>query len=453
MKWLLPVPLGPQTTSTSCAVDPFQGAQRVLGLACGIAEAVWLPRVERLAGRQPGGACGASGSSPGRGRRPPRRAARAAPRRAPSAGWWRSRSPPAPLGGRRAAQAAQQPVELVGQRRRGGRLDGHRRLRSAPELGLGRRGSVAARSRQDRRSPPSGSVSGSIAEIRWVHRPNPSQLRVERCSERSSGPARERDHARPAAAGGRGSLARSPSANRPARRTRSSASSTWLGAVQLGEIDRFGHLAPDPLRARRGGPLQPPLGARRRSQERPLLALARPGLALQRARRPRRVVLVADARAPRRGQPVAGDLPRPLRPGRRARRPAARRRRGPTPARRSARAGPSRCAPPTLIGRLPVDLAGLPEAQRVRQPRQPVQTLMLLGQQASPAAAGSTRCGRVLTSAMNCSHAASSSAKSAYCVAEVVIGRHQIRLRDPHRRLEPPLLCGSAGTHVAIVSP
>ena len=51
MRWLLPVPDGPQTHSTSCAVDPFQRAERLLGRG-GDHGPVGFPGVERLAGRQ-----------------------------------------------------------------------------------------------------------------------------------------------------------------------------------------------------------------------------------------------------------------------------------------------------------------------------------------------------------------------------------------------------------------
>ena len=46
---------------------------------------------------------------------------------------------------------------------------------------------------------------------------------------------------------------------------------------------------------------------------------------------------------------------------------------------------------------------------------------------------------------MNCSHAASNSAKSSILVAQVVIGRHQIGLRDLHRRLRATLRLGIRG--------
>jgi len=62
--------------------------------------------------------------------------------------------------------------------------------------------------------------------------------------------------------------------------------------VELGETDRLGHLAPQPLRARGGGLDQPGLGAVADLQERLLLSAAGARLALERARRPGRIVLL-----------------------------------------------------------------------------------------------------------------------------------------------------------------
>jgi hypothetical protein len=86
-----------------------------------------------------------------------------------------------------------------------------------------------------------------------------------------------------------------------------------FGAVELGEIDRFGHLAPDAARAGRRGPGQPRARARPDRQERRLGRALRAGHAFQRARWFGWVVLVLDARAPRRREPVARDLARPVR--------------------------------------------------------------------------------------------------------------------------------------------
>lgn len=87
-----------------------------------------------------------------------------------------------------------------------------------------------------------------------------------------------------------------------------------FGAVQLGERDRLGELAPQLGRARRGGGDQPPLGARPDPKECLFVGRACARRALQRARRARRVVLVVDARPPRRRQRMAGDLARPCAP-------------------------------------------------------------------------------------------------------------------------------------------
>lgn len=72
-----------------------------------------------------------------------------------------------------------------------------------------------------------------------------------------------------------------------------------LGTVQLGQVDRFGELAPQPLRPRGRSLDQPALGNRADLQERLLLGAldARPS-------RFGRVVLIADRRPARRGQPM-----------------------------------------------------------------------------------------------------------------------------------------------------
>ena len=164
------------------------------------------------------------------------------------------------------AQAAQQSVELVGQRRWGGRLDGHRRI--PPRCGS----RPAART-------PLGS-SGQRDHGRGL-------LVGEDAGQVTVG--------EPAVAG----APREGVVDRP-------------GAMELGQVDRLGHLATDPLRSLRSGVLEPPLGALPDRKEVALLARAGAGPALQRPGRPRRVVLVLDAGATRRGQPVAGDLSRPL---------------------------------------------------------------------------------------------------------------------------------------------
>ena len=106
--------------------------------------------------------------------------------------------------------------------------------------------------------------------------------------------------------------ARSPSPKRPASAAAAQRLVDSPGAVELGEIDGLGDLAPHPRRAGRGGRDQPRLGARPIARN-ACSSARRPWAALKRAGRPRRVVLVADARPPGRRQRVAGDLARPLR--------------------------------------------------------------------------------------------------------------------------------------------
>jgi hypothetical protein len=86
-----------------------------------------------------------------------------------------------------------------------------------------------------------------------------------------------------------------------------------LGTVELGQRGRLGELAPQLRRPGGRSGDQPPLGASTDPKERLLVRRARPRLALDRSRRPRRVVLVADARPARRGQCMPGDLARPVR--------------------------------------------------------------------------------------------------------------------------------------------
>src|SRR5450755_3933450 len=85
------------------------------------------------------------------------------------------------------------------------------------------------------------------------------------------------------------------------------------GAVQLGEVDRLGHLPSDARGALGGRSGQPCLSAGSEREERLLLARAGAGRALKRARRPGWIVLILDARPSRRGQLVPSDLSRPLR--------------------------------------------------------------------------------------------------------------------------------------------
>lgn len=111
-------------------------------------------------------------------------------------------------------------------------------------------------------------------------------------------------------------------------------------------------------------------------EELPLLGVAGPGLALQRAGRSGRVMLVVDARASRRGQLMARDPPRPpigvdvhdhelLALG------------ADQDALADQRVRDRLDRIPHADGRLAVDLAGLSETQRVRQPWQPVHVLVL----------------------------------------------------------------------------
>ena len=125
-RWLLPVPLGPQTQSAS-ARSIHSSVRSACWVRLRDRRGVAGPRRRRSCRRAARTRGGASGSSPGRGRRPPRRAGPAGPRRAPSA----ARSAVAITSGAARAdvghpQPAQQPVELVGQRRRRGGLDRHR---------------------------------------------------------------------------------------------------------------------------------------------------------------------------------------------------------------------------------------------------------------------------------------------------------------------------------------
>ena len=84
MKCDLPVPDGPQTRAPR-ARSIHSSVAAPAGSGRG-SRTVGFPGVERLAGRQPGRAAAWSGSLPGRGRRPPRRAGRAGLRRVPSVG-------------------------------------------------------------------------------------------------------------------------------------------------------------------------------------------------------------------------------------------------------------------------------------------------------------------------------------------------------------------------------
>jgi hypothetical protein len=86
-----------------------------------------------------------------------------------------------------------------------------------------------------------------------------------------------------------------------------------VSADNGGELDRAGHLRPDPLRSGGGGLGQPPGRARTEVQECFLSRRpgARPGLARSVAWWVMRVMLAGDPRAARRGQGVAGNLGQP----------------------------------------------------------------------------------------------------------------------------------------------
>ena len=89
------------------------------------------------------------------------------------------------------------------------------------------------------------SVSAASAGFRGGHCPNPSQLRVEVCSERSLGPvwgAGSRAAVRLVGEdAGQVAVGEPAVAGAPLERV-----VDRPGAVELGQVDRFGHLAPDP---------------------------------------------------------------------------------------------------------------------------------------------------------------------------------------------------------------
>ena len=118
-----------------------------------------------------------------------------------------------------------------------------------------------------------------------------------RCRAGPSGPRRRSRPRRGRRSAARWSMieARSPSANRPAIAASPSAASTRSAPDHGGQLDRPGHLRPDPDRAGGGGLDQPPPGAVADAEERGLGFGARPwpGLARPVAARVVRVVLVA----------------------------------------------------------------------------------------------------------------------------------------------------------------
>ena len=296
-RWLLPVPLGPQTQSASAR--PIHSSVRS---ACWVGlrdrRGVLVPGVERLAGRQPG------------------RAAAHRDRRLVAAGGLLGEQDAQDLGG----------LPALG----GGGRD-HLRRR-APDVGHPQPPQQAVELVGDRRRRQG---------VLTVIAPKPSQERVERCSDccslaragnsitrRAAVREDRRQVALAEAAGGRRGGERLVDVAR---------------AVQLGERDGLGDLAPQPGRAGRGGG-----ESATRSAPGPIArnacssSVPRSRAALERARRPRRVVLVADARPPRRRQ-LRGGRPRAARRARRrARHELVAVRRVPRRARRPASTGPSR---------------------------------------------------------------------------------------------------------------
>ena len=80
-------------------------------------------------------------------------------------------------------------------------------------------------------------------------------------------------------------------------------------AVKLGEVDGLAELASQPARAGRGGLGQPLLRTSADPKERGFLLTPGPWFALDRTGRAGRVVLIDDARLPRRRQRVTRDFP------------------------------------------------------------------------------------------------------------------------------------------------
>ncbi len=211
----------------------------------------------------------------------------------------------------------------------------------------------------------------------------------------------------------------------------------FLGSVQLGEVDRLGELAPQPLRPRRGGLDQPALRGRADLKERLLLGALSARPALKRTRRLGRIVLIADRRAARCGQRVAGDL----------RRPAV----GvhvdhdqlltidPRPDALVDQLVRHRVAgAPDRDHRLPVHLPRLPETHGVRHPRETVQPLVLSRQ-----ADHRRLLRRAVRPGVHIGHPLLARRLElrprSVGRAEVVIGGQQIGLRDPDCRLAAAL--------------
>ena len=208
-------------------------------------------------------------------------------------------------------------------------------------------------------------------------------------------------------------------------------------AVEFGEVDGLGELAPDACCAGCRGGDQPCLGARTDRQERFLIAGAGSWLALDRAGRPGRVVALVDARPARRGQRVTGDLAWPIAAvgvnddelGAVGSRPDAL-------VDERARDGVERAA--NADRRLPGHLPGLAEADGVRHLGQPMQPLAFLGEHHRRRATGDPMLTRV--DALTELHARPLERNEVLiAVAEVVVGRDQIGLRDPDRRLAAAL--------------
>ena len=246
-----------------------------------------------------------------------------------------------------------------------------------------------------------------------------------------------------AGAGGRGS--RSGRSRRTGRRARRcpSARSTRPRAVQLGQRDGLGHLAPDPRAPRRRRP-RPASGRapapRARNAASSAVRGPRRPFAGARGWRGRRVVLVADRGLPGVGARVAGDLGR-----------AAVgvddgddrvRRRG---TRTQTRASTSWCGhrvrarPRTQIGGVPVHPPGRAERDRERLRPERVQPGLFLGEHLDRCPAGLPVQPGVDLVAELPTGRLQLGRTMRYSSQQVRLGRHQIGLCDPHRRLRPAL--------------
>jgi len=87
-----------------------------------------------------------------------------------------------------------------------------------------------------------------------------------------------------------------------------------LDPVELGQIDSFGELAPQPRRPLRSRAAQPPFRAWADLQKLLLVLAVGAGTTLQSASRSGRIVVILDARPAGRGQRVSGNFSRPSGP-------------------------------------------------------------------------------------------------------------------------------------------